>query len=244
MGHKPEQNGVTANTDDLCVLNDVRFFDLATRRWLPPDETLGRSGNRNDDDGDPVIGRGDDPRSSSPDPLSDLIPRARYAHLSSVTGSRLFIIGGQDLNNLWLDDVCVFDLAKRQWVARRPYPRHSGTYRSVAVAAALRVRNPVDEAKARAGGDGGEGALGLNVNGGVKNAPGQRFADGRPVSSKGASAEKEYTPSENLLHLPYSTEATDEYPNDIYLYSNYNVSAFVIHVWYLHIDILLFLIVH
>ena len=229
MGHKPEPSGAAGSStaDDLCVLNHVRFFDLTTRRWLPPDGFPGRSANLNDDGGDPVIGRDDlNPRSSSPDPLSDLVPRARYAHLSSVTGSRLFVIGGQDLNNLWLDDVCVFDLAKRAWIARRPYPRHSGTYRSVAVAASLRVRDPVDELKARAPAsatEGGEGALGLSVNGNRKNTLGSRFADGRPASSKGPAAEKEYIPSENFVHLSYSADATDAYPNDIYLYSNYNV---------------------
>lgn len=225
MGHKPDPSGAASSTaaDDLCVLNDVRFFDLTTRRWLPPDESPKRP-NINDDDGDPVMGG--DARANSPDPLADIDPRARYAHLSSVTGSRLFVIGGQDLNNLWLDDVCVFDLVKRIWVARRPYPRHSGTYRSVAVAASLRVRSPADEAKTRAANleNGGDGALGLDVNGGGKNSLGSRFANGRPASSKGGAVNKEYTPSENFVHLPYSTEATDEYPNDIYLYSNYNVS--------------------
>lgn len=129
MGHKPD----SVATDDLCVLNDVRFFDLSTRRWLlaPEQSTEDGSINGNSDGQiDPVL-----------ETMSDMfIPRARYAHLSSVTSNKLFVIGGQDLNNLWLDDVCVFDLNTRRWVHRREYPRHSGTYRSVAVSGDLRVR--------------------------------------------------------------------------------------------------------
>lgn len=128
-------------------------------------------------------------------------PRARYAHLSSVTAHRLVVIGGQDLNNVWLDDVCVFDLRTRRWAARRPYPRHAGTYRSVAVAAELRVRFPGEENRERAG-----------------------TAAGRGFRVDAGREKGEHTPSESLVHLPYSTEPTDEFPNDIYLYSNYNVS--------------------
>lgn len=184
MGHKAD----TSSTDDLCVLNDVRFFDLTSKRWLP-------------------AGQAPPSTSSEEQPSSLFIPRARYAHLSSVTGNRLFIIGGQDLNNLWLDDVCVFDLESRAWVHRREYRRHSGTYRSVAVSANMRTRFPAEEMKSSA-----QKSTSLGP-------PGGRYkVDKRPSSAKG-----EYTPSEKLVHLPYSTEPSDEFPNDIYLYSNYNV---------------------
>ena len=146
---------------------------------------------------------------------ADFIPRARYAHLSAVSGSRLYIIGGQDLQNAWLDDVCVYDMHTRRWTVRRDYPRHAGTYRSVAVAAHLRVRDPAREAEARTATASSEKA------GAALGPPGGRFAlERRPSSAKG-----EYTPSENLIHLPYSADATDDFPNDIYLYSNYNVSG-------------------
>lgn len=226
MGHRPD----AASADDLCVLNDVRFFDLARRRWLPPD-----GGQQQ---GDPIMGSGaeDGPlehrqphlSAVSPSTPAELLnslahpsthqaqpqtqpahthahaftPRARYAHLSSVTAHRLVVIGGQDLNNVWLDDVCVFDLRARRWAARRPYPRHAGTYRSVAVAAELRVRFPGDESRERAG-----------------------TAAGRGFRVDAGREKGEHTPSESLVHLPYSTEPTDEFPNDIYLYSNYNVSC-------------------
>ncbi|KAA1469937.1 galactose oxidase [Dentipellis sp. KUC8613] len=172
MGVKPDAE----NADDLCVLNDVRFYDLSTRRWMPSSW-------------------------SHPfDNPSIPMPKARYAHLSSVSGDRLFIIGGQDLSNVWLDDVYVYDLHNRAWVQRRDYPRHCGTYRSVAVAASLRVRLPQEELK--------------NSNAG----PSKPFFR----ADAGSSSPSAMTSSASLSHLPYSAPATDEFPNDIYLYSNYN----------------------
>lgn len=208
MGHKPEGS----TNDDLVVLNDVRFFDIQAFRWLPPDPPPSRDGSSaSPSTADPIdpVGGG-----SSIRPGGDFSPRARYAHLSSVSGARLYIIGGQDLQNAWLDDVCVYDLRARRWAARRDYPRHAGTYRSVAVAAQLRVRDPAREAEARTATASSE-RPGLNLG-----PPGGRFTlDRHPPSAKG-----EYTSSENLIHLPYSTDATEDFPNDIYLYSNYNVS--------------------
>jgi hypothetical protein len=180
MGHKLD----SSSHEDLRVLNDVRFFNLATRRWLPAALT-----------------------NSASDLASDFrVPKARYAHLSSITADRLFIIGGQDLSNIWLDDVHVYDLLGKTWVERRNYPRHVGTYRSIAVAADQRVRLPQEELRASQS----KSTLG---------SPGTRFrSDGVSPPSP------DYTQTESLVHLPYSAPATDDYPNDIYLYSNYNVS--------------------
>jgi len=130
------------------------------------------------------------------------IPKARYAHLSSVSGNRLFIIGGQDLTNVWLDDVYVFDLNTKTWVLKRDYPRHCGTYRSVAVSASQRVRLPQDEFRQ------------------------VQLSSTRPTfrTNGSDSSPSAFTSSESLLHLPYSAQATEDFPNDLYLYSNYNVS--------------------
>ena len=128
-------------------------------------------------------------------------PKPRYAHLSSISGSRLFVIGGQDLNNVWLDDVYVYDLHRRGWVSAHDYPRHCGTYRSVAVAGNLRVRLPLHE---------------------QRNAKPTAKPVFRPEGQP-ASASMPQTSSDSLIHLPYSAAPTDEFPTDIYLYSNYNV---------------------
>ncbi|KAJ6508565.1 hypothetical protein C8R45DRAFT_859667, partial [Mycena sanguinolenta] len=162
MSNEPD----SPNPDELCVLNDVRFFDIATRHWIPP--------------------------SRLPTP-ENLLPRARYAQLSSVTGDRLFIIGGQDFYNTWLDDVCVYDLLAKTWSERRDYPRHCGSYRSVAVSSTQCVRFPKDEMRAA--------------------SSGTRFTD---------APNEDVTSPDSLTHLPYSAAPNDEHPSDIYLYSNYN----------------------
>ena len=189
------------NPEDLCVLNDVRLFDLSTYRWLPASATSGEL---------------------SP---SAFIPKARYAHLSSVTSNRLFIIGGQDLNNVWLDDIHVYDLVKRSWIQRRDYPRHCGTYRSVAVTADTRVRIPQDEHR--------------SAQSAKLGPPGTRFK-----TDKNSPPSSDTTSPDSLIHLPYSAAPTEEYPCDIYLFSNYNVSlpssslmqrgALIAHHVYIH----------
>lgn len=176
MSNQPD----SLNPDELCVLNDVRFFDISTKHWLPATQ----------------------PSSSVSDTHA---PRARYAHLSSVTADRLFIIGGQDFNNTWLDDVCVYDLANRAWVQRRDYPRHCGTYRSVAVSANTSVRLPQEEIR-------------NSQSASTLGPPGQRFGP-----DKGSPPSPEPTLTETLIHLPYSAPPSEDFPSDIFLYSNYNV---------------------
>ena len=162
--------------ETLCVLNDVSFFSIAESRWLPPQE-------------------------APPSPLSpqSLIPRARYAHLSSVSSDMLFVIGGQDLANGWMDDIHIFDLSARQWVHRSDYPRHCGTYRSVSLSSPLRVRDPTTEPP-------------------LISSPRFRSEDSPAVMS--------VTPQDTFVELPYSIPATPQSPNEIYLYSNYNVCPF------------------
>ncbi|KAF8967055.1 galactose oxidase [Flammula alnicola] len=175
MSNQPD----SINPDELCVLNDVRFYNFATGHWLPPP-----------------------PPSPEPDPF---LPRARYAHLSSVTADRLFVIGGQDFFNTWLDDVCVFDLVTKTWVQRRDYPRHCGTYRSVAVCSNTTVRSPQEEMQA-------------SISSSTLGPAGSRFRASKTTSGSPDNV----TPSENLTHLPYSSSPTEDHPSDIYLYSNYN----------------------
>ena len=173
MGNQPD----TSNPDELCVLNDVRFFDIATRHWLPPSGL------------------------AIPEHMA---PRARYAQLSSVTGDRLFIIGGQDFYNTWLDDVCVYDLLAKTWSERRDYQRHCGSYRSIAVSSDQCVRFPDEEIRA-------------------SKVPSPLGLAGTRFKVPGAPPTEDATPSKSLTNLPYSAPPNDEHPSDIYLYSNYNV---------------------
>lgn len=181
MGNSPN----STNVEDLCVLNDVRILDLSNMRWLPASSTNGTL------------------RDTGAEALT---PKPRYAHLSSITADRMFIIGGQDLSNIWLDDIYVYDLLGKAWVQRKSFPHHCGTYRSVAVSANMRVRLPQNEMSGRETND-------------ILGSPRSRL---RPDKSPPAH---DFTTSESLTHLPYSTTPTDDFPNDIYLYSNYNVST-------------------
>ncbi|KAF5353073.1 hypothetical protein D9758_008752 [Tetrapyrgos nigripes] len=95
------------SSSEFCTLSDVRFFDLGTRRWLP------------------II-------QSSPSAPQVSIPQARYAHISSVISNQLVIIGGQDLDNNWLEDICVYNLSTRTWKERRQISGCFGAYRSLA----------------------------------------------------------------------------------------------------------------
>lgn len=178
MGSTPN----SSNPEDLCVLNDVRFFDLSIMHWLPASSTNS---------------------SSAESSAETLIPKPRYAHLSSVSADRLFIIGGQDLSNVWLDDIYVYDLLGRAWVQRRNFPHHCGTYRSVAVSANQRVRLPQEEV--------------LSTDATMLGSPGARF---RP--EKSSPSAQVFTSPDSFVHMPYSAPPTDDFPNDIYLYSNYN----------------------
>ncbi|KAJ7620947.1 hypothetical protein FB45DRAFT_1062001 [Roridomyces roridus] len=89
--------GVSTRPDRLRVLNDVRLFDLSTRHWLPPIT-----------------------HNSIPSPGSTDTPRPRYAHLSCVTSDYLVIIGGKDFFEEGLDDICVYDLVKQEWIRTHP----------------------------------------------------------------------------------------------------------------------------
>ncbi|KAJ2762026.1 hypothetical protein IWQ56_005134, partial [Coemansia nantahalensis] len=57
-------------------------------------------------------------------------PSPRYAHLSTLLGSRLLLVGGQDLEEQYVEELNVFDLQLGQWVLRSPFPRAVGLYRS------------------------------------------------------------------------------------------------------------------
>jgi hypothetical protein len=179
MGNNPD----SPDPEDLIVLYDVWLYDITTNRWTP---------------GVPPA-----PNERSLPP----VPRARYAHLSAVTADTLYIIGGQDINNVWLDDVCGFNLKARAWVSRRPYPRHCGTYRSVAVAPTLAVQFPDTDFH--------QSQLGM---------PGTRFQPDNVTSDVDNNGGNGFTDLDKFVHLPYSTTPPPNEPSDIYLYSNYNVS--------------------
>ena len=175
MGYR--DGAVSFEKEDLCVYDDIRLYDLATRRWLP-------------------YASHNPPYDSKP----QLVPGSRYAHLTSVNGDRLTIIGGQDLQSQWLGDIHVYDLKSKRWISKVVYPKYCGAYRSIAVSSANRVVAPKNESPESSGFPGVQPQFQL------QNAPLQSFRQRAP-----------------LVHLPYSDPLENPGDADIYLYSNYNV---------------------
>ncbi|KAF9428840.1 hypothetical protein BGZ94_000788 [Podila epigama] len=66
-------------------------------------------------------------------PSSPHAPKPRYAHLSSISGSKLVIIGGQDIANQYIEEISVLDLDSWQWANSMRFEKHCGSYRSIAV---------------------------------------------------------------------------------------------------------------
>ncbi|CAO3622416.1 unnamed protein product [Mucor fragilis] len=63
------------------------------------------------------------------------LPSPRYAHVSSLIRGKLIVIGGQDVNNQYLQDMHIFDIKKGSWCAPLSSRQHQyGAYRSAAVA--------------------------------------------------------------------------------------------------------------
>lgn len=192
----------SGSPESQSVLADVRFFSLEERRWLDPSLST------------PTLSTALD-ASYSMDRSNSIAPKPRFAHLSTITSDKLFILGGQDMVNEWLDDIHVFNLASKQWIAHVQYPRNCGTYRSAVVAPALVVRDPASE-------------------GTPTKRPENMFASVKRPAHQGSSptdASSIMAPhplqanSDQLVHMPYSTEPTAEYPAHLYIYSNWNVST-------------------
>ncbi|KAH8555287.1 hypothetical protein BGW37DRAFT_418213 [Umbelopsis sp. PMI_123] len=91
-----------ASEDGLCALDDVCIFDVAKMEW--------RYGTIA-----PTLYNA----------------RARYAHLSSISGRLLVIVGGQDMNNQYIPEINVFDIEKWEWIQVRPLSKQCGAYRSI-----------------------------------------------------------------------------------------------------------------
>ncbi|ORZ08481.1 hypothetical protein BCR41DRAFT_373186 [Lobosporangium transversale] len=56
-------------------------------------------------------------RSRQHDPYRHYTPAARFAHVASLTGDRMVIVGGRGSNNEQLQDICVLDLKTHIWMA-------------------------------------------------------------------------------------------------------------------------------
>lgn len=104
---------------ELCVLSEVVAFDLATQQW-----------DFNFSNNEGTVSNQD-----------NFLPEPRYAHLSSITANSLVIIGGQDMNNRYIESINVFDLQKKTWIISQPFEKLRGSYRSLAIGPKFVVDN-------------------------------------------------------------------------------------------------------
>lgn len=92
-------------SDELTTLDDLVFLDIKSLAWEYPNLT------------------------------NQPIPSPRYAHISTLVNDRLFILGGQDIENNYLTDISIFDCRKRAWCEPISTQQFQyGAYRSAAVA--------------------------------------------------------------------------------------------------------------
>ncbi|CAO3696559.1 unnamed protein product [Rhizopus stolonifer] len=88
---------------DLCVMDDVAVLDIETLCWKRV--------------------------KIQPSLYS---PQSRYAHTSTVVGDRLLVLGGQDLESNYLDEMNVLNLKTWEWEMIKALEKHVGAYRSAA----------------------------------------------------------------------------------------------------------------
>ncbi|KAI8047748.1 hypothetical protein BDF21DRAFT_393134 [Thamnidium elegans] len=104
------------SNDGLCVLDDISVLDVNTMCWtLPPIQP------------------------------SLYSPQSRYAHLSSIAEDKLIVVGGQDLDNNYLDEMNVLNLKNWEWEQVKTFEKHVGAYRSVAVTAPPGTRRVIQQ---------------------------------------------------------------------------------------------------
>ncbi|KAF9113739.1 hypothetical protein BGX27_000900, partial [Mortierella sp. AM989] len=103
-GMGPSPESTDGQQQELVVYDDIKVLDLEILKWRQVRI-----------------------------PTSPHAPKPRYAHLSSISGSKLVIIGGQDIGNQYIEEINVLDLDSWQWVTSMPFDKHCGSYRSIAV---------------------------------------------------------------------------------------------------------------
>ncbi|KAI1315255.1 hypothetical protein EDD11_001087 [Mortierella claussenii] len=103
-GMGPSAESTDGQQQDLVVFDDIKVLDLELLQWRQVRI-----------------------------PTSPHAPKPRYAHLSSISGNKLVVIGGQDIGNQYIEEINVLDLDGWQWVASMPFDKHCGSYRSIAV---------------------------------------------------------------------------------------------------------------
>jgi leucine-zipper-like transcriptional regulator 1 len=183
------------SAEEPGLLNDIQIFDMTASRWLSP-HTLNAG-------------------------FADLVetPRPRHSHLSIISSDCLFVVGGEESNNTWLDDIHVYDLTEHAWIQAWRFPRPSGTYLNVVACAEHYVHLSNDGLPGNIGSPQWTPSLISGRTSPASSLPSPLTIGSVTYLDNGADVSISSPP----CHLPYSAEPSDEFPCDIYMYSNYNV---------------------
>ncbi|OAD02587.1 hypothetical protein MUCCIDRAFT_144515, partial [Mucor lusitanicus CBS 277.49] len=167
------------SSEGLCVLDDVAVLDIDTMCWKK--------------------------QSIQPSLYS---PQARYAHLSSIAEDKLLIVGGQDLDNNYLDEMNVLNLKTWEWEQVKAFEKHVGAYRSIAVTAPPGTRFPSSAS--------------------MMQQQQQQQHDETTDENPGSNSESHNTASDDVRATSlrqFSTNALQSVGDEaspVYLYTNYN----------------------
>ncbi|CAG8584491.1 8279_t:CDS:2 [Paraglomus occultum] len=212
----------TAN-DGLCVLDDINVFDTETQSWQSPEVVP-----------------------------SAILPKPRYAHLAAIAGDKLVVVGGQDMTNVYIEEINVYDIEERTWTSSRSFEKHCGAYRSIAISCANHTNLPsfgnnlvVDAMPPSLAHDdhsvfpdpyvsrplkrtGSQQSIQSSNNSVMSNSTYGSWnssvtsGPGGVKLMRSRSIKRNQSISGAYFRLSYTTAVTAENPNPIYLYSNYN----------------------
>ncbi|EST10176.2 Kelch-type beta propeller [Kalmanozyma brasiliensis GHG001] len=189
--------------EELCVLGELLAFDLSTQQW---DYTLDFASRRPATDNDP----------STSIQSETLQPAPRYAHLSSLSGDTLSIIGGQNLANQYVESINLFSLSENKWIGAQRFRKQCGSYRSLAVGSKYLHK---DGQKAKCYPRAKDPLNGTDATASTPLASAHTTMPHADVVTQdiGQSSDKvEQNP------LPMSSQAEPHQPLPVYLYSNFN----------------------
>ncbi|CAO3656841.1 unnamed protein product [Mucor hiemalis] len=183
------------STDGLCVLDDISVLDTETMCWSKP--------------------------TIQPSLYS---PQSRYAHLSSVTDDKLIVIGGQDIENNYLDEMNVLNLKSWEWEQVKTFEKHVGAYRSIAVTAPPGNRFPSGTPANNSNSSFMKNEE--NNNSTIEDLPNFTHNDNDVDMMAGGSGSGSLNGASHrastVRQFQYGSLQSVDEPNPVYLYTNYN----------------------
>lgn len=206
MGYsqRPSETNAGAVAEELCVLDELLAFDLVSQQWDYCFDVTSRRGWADQDT----------PANSQVDTLR---PAPRYAHLSSLSGDTLSIIGGQNLANQYVESINLFSLSQNKWIGAQRFRKQCGSYRSLAVGAKYLYKDG-EKAKcyprAKDPLNGADAAVSTPLS--SAGAP----TNNGSLAQTGDASEGTGKVEQNRLPMISQPDPNQSLP--VYLYSNYN----------------------